>query len=755
MAIFKTDTPPGAGKPRRIFKKPFNPVAAIIEYLHIVAAVMALVVVISVPFVYLKNKPGYSTEGMLNINPYLPKVLYDKDISSFVNSFSDWMRTQIRLIVAYPVMEWAIKDYEAKGFKWRFPGESMQSAAGRLGARLKVAQVRDTQLITISSESPRNAGLAELVNSVMRGYLNSVASLNRLEDSQKLEILHKERIKVEKELEAAYFVLEEISLKYGTAVTDEKYLAVCFEALAGIKGNYNKVVADRIRGQSQLHALKNKESILKRIPLPGIVADRIDSNQAMSTLINTFIGRVQELREQMVGLTEDNPRHILIKRRLQEIEPQIELLRKSLTKTQATIARDKLLDDNSLAMENIRAEVQAAQESEPLVLEEMKKAQKEILEFNTAVLRSQTKRQEIQRLLATLGRIGERIDQIQMEFSSPGRISVVSWALKPEGPNVDPRTKMLPLCFIAALLAGVGTALVRDIVDNRIKRPADVEKTLGFPLTGFVLRASEEQIPADDLYMLHRSHPGSFMVKQIVEIAVKIDRERLEHGSKIFSFIGLGDGVGVTMLAMNVLAMSSTLPERRLYLDLNTRHPAGSREPLRSALRGAQREELPAGFLDGTDDKFPFTTYPCGAEQRMHFAQSTEDLRVLLDELKESFDLIVLDLPPIILSADTQAVVPLSDVALLVVMARHSIWGELMRSVSLLDDSGVKAISVVLNRVGFVRGGYFQKTVQAYHKPGGERARRSFGIATLRAVAQEWVRYGVEKLRGLSGKRRR
>ena len=743
------ETPQRPTTPRRTFKKPFNPIGAIIEYLHIVIAVMIVGILISVPYVMLTKKPKFGVDGLLNINPYMPKILYRVEDTNYIHSFEDWMRTQVKVVTSYPVLEWAIKDYEAQRFVWRFPGESMQSAVGRLSGRLKVIQIRDTQLISLTMESLSNNGLAELLNSVIKGYIASIDETNNSQNRYKLEVLNKERQKVQKDLDEGYRQLEAISRKYGTAITEEKNLYIYFESLFDLKKTYNKLVADRITSESRLKALQAKEGTLKGMPLSGLVADRINSGEGIAVLITQISGRIQEVREKLVGLTEDNPGYNLLKHRQQEMEAQVERLREWLTRNQDQVVRGKLMDENSLAMENLRVDFQSARDAEAMLMKEMDRAQKEILDYNTAVLHAQTKRQEILRLMETLTRINERTDQIQMEFSSPGRISVTAWALKPEGPNVDPRKKMLPVCFVVSLLAGVGVALGREMTDSRIKRPADMEKLLGFPLTGFLLRADEENIPGDDLYTLHLRHPSSFMAQQLAEMVVKIDRERLEHGSKVFAFTGLGDSCGVTMLAMNILAMSSAPRERRLYIDLNTRNPAGSREPLKSALAAARGGGGSERLLDAASDSFPFVFYPSAPDRHECLIHSRDDLQALLEELRGSFDMIVLDLPPLALSADAQAIVSLADAVALVALARQSLWGELMRAVSLLDELRVTVISVMLNRVCFVRGGYLRRHLEAYRTLGREKKREVFGSDSIVKIVRYYGSAGRETIQRL------
>jgi len=732
-----------APPPKRTFRKPFNPIGAIIEYLHILIAITVIGTMLTVPVVILKKKPKYGAEGLININPYLPKILYGTEDSSFIRSFEDWMRTQVKIITSFSVMEWAIADYESQGFKWMSPGESMISAINRLTGRIKVSQIRDTQLITITMEGMSSHGLADMINSVIKGYIKSSDAYTQNQNTYKLDVLGKERLKVQQELDDGYQQLEEISRKSGTAITEEKNLYIYFETLADLRKVFNKLVSDRIVAESRMKALEAKAEILKRTQFSGLVAERTEAGHG--GLIDQISSRIQEIREKMVGLAEDNPTMALLKRRQKEMEEQATRLQEDKQKNQEQIVRSKLLDENQLAIENTRVEYQTAKDAEKNIKVQIDIAQREILDYNTATLRVQTRRQENQRLMETLTRINARSDQIQMEFASPGRIEVTAWAQKPEGPNVDPRGKLVPVCFVVSLMAGVGVVLGRDLLDSRIKRPQDMEKLLGFPLTGFLLRGSEENIPHEDLYSLHHRRPSAFITQQLAEIVIKIDRERQEHGSKVFVFTGLGDGCGVTMLAMNILSMSSAPRDRRLYIDLNNRIPAGSQEPLKSIMETAFGGQPFQGFHDSSSDEFPFVFYPSATQGHQGRAHSTEDLKILLGELKTSFDIIVIDLPPLLLSADTQAIAGIADVAVLAVLARHSLWGELMRSITILDNSGVKVISVILNRVGFIRGGYLRKNLQAFYTLGREKKKRLFGMGIGKKKRVSAM--GIEKIK--------
>ena len=61
----KQQNPEQQHKPHRTFSKPFNPIGAIIEYLHIVLAITLIGTILTVPLVILKKKPQYGAEGLM------------------------------------------------------------------------------------------------------------------------------------------------------------------------------------------------------------------------------------------------------------------------------------------------------------------------------------------------------------------------------------------------------------------------------------------------------------------------------------------------------------------------------------------------------------------------------------------------------------------------------------------------------------------------------------------------------------------
>ena len=92
-------------------------------------------------------------------------------------------------------------------------------------------------------------------------------------------------------------------------------------------------------------------------------------------------------------------------------------------------------------------------------------------------------------------------------------------------------------------------------------------------------------------------------------------------------------------------------------------------------------------------------------------------LRSLLKHFSTEYDLILLDTPPILLSADAELLGEVAGGILLIVEAEQVSPGELRRAAQLLERLNPPVVGSILNRVKIYRGGgYFSQLVKEYEK---------------------------------------
>ena len=122
-----------------------------------------------------------------------------------------------------------------------------------------------------------------------------------------------------------------------------------------------------------------------------------------------------------------------------------------------------------------------------------------------------------------------------------------------------------------------------------------------------------------------------------------------------------------------------------------------------------------------TDDLYPFHILPIGGWQKANKSLFQEfGVDALVQILRRDYDYIMIDSPPLMLSTDAKFISQLADVTVLIVNAEQVKEKELFRAVKTLEKSGVKVISVVLNRARLKRGKYYKSSIKKYYQLVGE-----------------------------------
>jgi len=106
---------------------------------------------------------------------------------------------------------------------------------------------------------------------------------------------------------------------------------------------------------------------------------------------------------------------------------------------------------------------------------------------------------------------------------------------------------------------------------------------------------------------------------------------------------------------------------------------------------------------------------PVGVPLEPHL-HSIHRLRALLDQLKSSYAVVLIDAPPVLLSADVEFLSGMADMTLLVIGAKRVQPGELKRAARILERSDPRIISFIVTRLEISPGGgYYQKMVSDYN----------------------------------------
>jgi polysaccharide biosynthesis transport protein len=273
----------------------------------------------------------------------------------------------------------------------------------------------------------------------------------------------------------------------------------------------------------------------------------------------------------------------------------------------------------------------------------------------------------------------------------------------------------VPLYLGAALafglfLGGAGV-LVVDTLDNTIQDVSAIEH-MGLPLLGVLPRFDNRGRAMEVL-----ANPKSRYSETVRNLRSVLTRVKNAAPSKVILITSAIPGEGKTTLSMNLAATFVQQGRTVLLLEADMRRPAirasmglPGRSGLSRMLAGESSEnaifahpQMPGLYLlpEGSIPAFPSELL------------ESDRMRELLLGLREEFDVIVIDAPPVLPVADARVLSEMADVTVQVVRLGVTTRTALLRAHDLLTAYARRPVGIVLNAV--VEGS------SAYHEYYGYR----------------------------------
>lgn len=311
-----------------------------------------------------------------------------------------------------------------------------------------------------------------------------------------------------------------------------------------------------------------------------------------------------------------------------------------------------------------------------------------------------TRRASLQEHLRALeGRRAEILTQGSLAASMIERVEPAAGAAETRS--------ALPLLLLAALLAAVAAAAVAERLTSTIRTEHDVRRYVNLPIVGVIPKAED---PSDRL-VLHA--PSSRLVEPFNTAAALLEGRSAEAGAKLIGVTSARPGEGKSTTAANLAVSLARGLARVLLVDADLRRPSqhrlfdlGDVQGLSSYLSGAANQF--DAVLSPTEME-NLTVLPAGAplQNPIPFLRS-ERLRAVIPELKERFDFVIFDLPPVRDAADALVLAPTLDGLLLVLGAGEAGKDDAAAAKRLIREARGKLLGCVLNKAAIWSRGYYE-----------------------------------------------
>lgn len=656
---------------------------------EIVLAVALLVVITGVAYTFTLDRI-YEAQARIEVRSDAIDVdVFSRQAPAMTHFNPFFLRTEFEIIRSRRTMGQVIRnlDLHVEWGRELMPDGSplpMGQAIRMLSNNVRVDQHRDTSLIAITARRPDPQEAADIANEMAEVY-----RAHRLAQASGvirggLEALQEELEKQREILEEAEDRLESMREELGVSLLGASRMRggrevdkIHLQQLEGERGGarvdmlVRKARLDQLEGLSSEELLTASAFIVNDSALALLRRQYIDSQINLSLLLENYGENHPEVRRVKAGLNELR----------QQISEALSGLRRGL-RADYEVARARY-ETLSEELDMVRAADIAAERDRFLPFEKM---EREVL----------LQRDIYQALRA-------RIAQEGIELQVPRTpVDIVDRA-EPSFRHVSPRfTLNILLSVVIGLMAGIGLAYFIEYLDTSVKTVEDVERHLALPVLGII---------PQKVSPLNQEGPNSPHAEAYRVLRTNLRFARKGTSGGAYSVVSGGVGEGKSTTLFNLAYVSALMGDKVLIVDSDLRRPVQH-----TMLGTSNNVGLTNVLLRGmpVEDAIKPTDI-----ENLHFLPSgrlphsligvldSHRIRELVETLKDRYDYVFFDSPPIIGVSDASVIASEMDGTLLIVQYRKYPRDISARARRILDNVGANAMGVVLNNINIMRDDYY------------------------------------------------
>ncbi|WPE23767.1 polysaccharide biosynthesis tyrosine autokinase [Shinella zoogloeoides] len=354
---------------------------------------------------------------------------------------------------------------------------------------------------------------------------------------------------------------------------------------------------------------------------------------------------------------------------------------------------------------------------------------------NAVANRSSVRLRELEQKATALKALSEsylsRFEQASQKQSFPiAKARVISDAGVPTAPSSPKKTLVLGLSLVLGLMAGGALTFVQELRERAFRLENDVRTILGLKPLGYLplvggqkkrkpmigakaVKAepapgeADEDIPLERMTRIVLDAPRSAFAETLRNAKLTSETMLTGRESRVIGVTSALPGEGKSTVATNFAALLAISGKRTLLIDADVRRPGLSammKPAPQIGLIEAVSGEIPWTQAVKTDRRSQLTILPIALGKdaaRRHDGNeliSSPAMKQLLDEARQAFDYVIVDLAPVGPVVDAKAFEPLADGFLFVVE-----WGKtpsnLVRDLLAAEHRiEAKTLGVVLNK---------------------------------------------------------
>lgn len=590
----------------------------------------------------------------------------------------------------------------------------------KYGGMLEVKPVPRTRLVKIAFSTPDPALSSRVANAHAQVYIRQGVERRSQTDEEAQGFLEDKLVELRERLEKSEVALNSYRRDQGIISFDGNE-NVAVDRMVDLNRDLTEAESKRISLETQMPLLRRRNYE----ELPAVIKNLLV--QALKQQLAQAEAERAELASQFKG---NYPKRI-------EVEARVAELNSRLQKEKARIAQ------------SVVSSYQFAVAKEKELRKSMEEQRKEVLRLKDASVKYAILAREADTNRQLYDSVLQRIKEVGVAAElRDSNISVIDAAEAPLHPSKPRKALSLLLSAIIGLMGGVGAAFFLEYLDNRLHTPEEVERHIHLPSLAVIpdfTRTSDHDVYAPkpllndsdtrtlngsgesstgktqflngmngkahaprDLILDH--HTFSLVSESYRTLRTALMLSRAESAPKSILFTSAAEGEGKTATAVNTAIVFAQLGLRVLLSDADLRRSRCHE------ILGIQKGIGLTEFLTGRRD-IRQVIQPTAIDNLSFLSSGvtppnpteligSRKMRETLQMLREEYDCIVIDSPPVMPVSDALLLSTVVDGVVIVVNGQVTPREIVRGTRARLEHFGAKILGVVLNRVDIQRSGY-------------------------------------------------
>lgn len=340
--------------------------------------------------------------------------------------------------------------------------------------------------------------------------------------------------------------------------------------------------------------------------------------------------------------------------------------------------------------------------------------------------------------------MGTEVEAIKAQILVPARTGRLSFPIFP---------KFIAIGVVLGGFLGVALGYLVEMADRSFRKPEDIIREFGIPLVGHIPYITAKQFGAKkadndfDASAISIHQPSSRAAEAFRSVRTAVCFSTIGSERSVIQVTSPTAGDGKSTLALNLAISLAISGKKTVLVESDFRRPrvhklTGTSNELGivDALRGD------AELMDCVQSSAveSLSVLPCGSRPRDPAELlSRPEYGQLLKVLREKFDYVIVDTPPVLVVTDANVVAPRVDSVLLAMRLNRHSRDAGKKSLDQLRDIGATVTGIVINGVEETDGygsyrysGYQYRSADYYY---GNRSNDYFSDEPAEAVEKKLV----------------